>query len=317
MASVTTNVSNTIPLFFEGEQHNLVICLRDGYPILPSETRQELFRETLKTWMYAWQAHLHKNDVSKYKSADDNLGISFSQSDPYVTIYNKDYGFSITVQDSSTPQEALNLATDFMSAIETIKAKVPALFEMQQAPVKTTPKEPIQFPSGDNAPRENENSADVLDSGETVSFRASKTVGNDYMIESGKRDSVAWKEVTKATKPYDRSKVEHSDGELVAYFVNAPLTVKAPNGKVCMEVGTSGGKFTFWQSKRDSEEQTFDWQSIETQMYGVNVLAEQLTDGFKLNMPCLLIVKFTHSGGKEYANFYGFRALPQKQAIAS
>jgi hypothetical protein len=266
----------------------------------------KLIRETLKTWMHAWKAlHDPKFDPEELPSADAACDIKASEGEPYVTIFNKSYdGLSITVHDNSLPKAAVLLVEAFDDAMALVEEKMPALFQApaQPAPKTAEPKEPIQFPTQDS-----EESA-------IVAFRASKLVGNDYMIESGKRDSVAWKEVTKATKPFDRSKVEHADGELVAYFVNAPIVVKAPNGKTCMEVPTSGGKFTFWQAKRDSDEPTFDWQSIETQMYGVNVLAEQLTDGFKLNMPCLLIVKFTHSGGKEYANFYGFRALPQKQA---
>jgi len=324
MATLTANVGDTIQLFFEGQQHNLVICLRDGFPILPSETRQELLRETLKTWMYAWQAHLHKNDVSKYKSADEICEIEASQSDPYVTIYNKGYGFSITVQDSSTPQHGVNLASDFESAIATIREKVPALFQASETPKpeqKAAPKsespasdKTIQFPSGETvtqAPSDN--------GGEIVSFRASRAFGDVIQIESGKPESSAWKDVIKAVKPYDAKSntVNYKDGDLVAYQVTAPIIVKAPQEKVCMEVTAGRSKFTFWRNQKGTDALTFDWPNIEKQMFSVDVRKEELVAGFKLDMPCLLIIKFTQKDGKEYANFYGFRALPNQVKKAS
>lgn len=330
MATETTSIGDKpLKIFYEGQEHELIIRVREGSPALNEVVMNNLIRETLKAWMYAWKGATTLAAVDGYLSADDNCDIAPSTNEPYVTVFNKTYdGLSITVHDSTRPWHAVRLVKAYRDAIAIVQEKSPALFEAPKTePSKLDPDSYFggkpETPATNIIPLQtelqkyNDNHARRDDDPETVAFRASKLVGNDYMIESGKRDSVAWKEVTKATKPYNRDKVEHSDGELVAYMVNAPMVVKAPNGKTCMEVQTSGGKFTFWQSKRDSDEATFDWQSIETQMYGVNVLAEQLTDGFKLNMPCLLIVKFTHSGGKEYANFYGFRALPQKQVIAS
>jgi len=336
MATESTSIGDKpLKIFYENSWHEFIIRVPEGSPSLSIPVMNNLVRETLKTWMYAWRGVKGEMDTQDLKSADENLDITPSGNEPYVTIFNKDWdGLSITVHDNSKPQTAVNLVTAYREAIAIVQGKLPSLFNpsefdqmgdfgMPKKPKqadkldpdtyfggKPENKAPIPFPT-DNAARG--------DSSETVSFRASREADGNYMIESGKPESSAWKDVTRAQRPYDASKINYGLDELVAFMVNAPMVVKSPKDNLCMEVPTSGGKFTFWRNKRNSQEQTFDWQSIEKQLYGVNILSDSLVDGFQLDMPCLLIVKFTRSqdGLREFANFYGFRALPKQAQKAS
>lgn len=335
MATSQPAATENLKLTIDGKAIELVITTRGngldtGYRTLSGEKPPQadelakLIPATIRTWLNVWRAI--QDDSWKLtddkKSACETIGILESSFDPYVTVWNKDWnGLSVTVHSWDNGQAALDNAARHKTGLEMFSKYAQALgvqifgqpMPPPQAP--TIPEAPAIPVTDEPAPA---NVTPFPQAGESKQFKPSRKISDTLIqIETGKKDSPAWKDVQLASKHYDWKTVQYEDGMLVAYPIDNAIEVRDTMNNVQAVISTSMGRFQFYRNKKDSTEQTFDWQTFESQLFSVGYETGLLVPGFKAWLHGYVIIKFAHSNGKEYANLYGFRALPADTSKAS
>lgn len=147
---MATQLNSAVPVSIqyhhEGEMHELIITTRfdgsmqtsthydDNGKLVVSEPIEgenaivacdELTRATVRAWCQAWSAIKHHIYDIDYPSPCHELGIALSDSEPYCTVWNKNYkGLTITVQSSKPPLYAVIAAIGQAMAINAIHDSV-------------------------------------------------------------------------------------------------------------------------------------------------------------------------------------------------
>lgn len=338
MATRQPAATNIFKIIVNSQQVDLVVTARGneykseylsstaGAPTPDNYELSKLVPATIRTWLNVWQAVQDESYTlpDDAKSACDSVGIAPSEHDPYVTIWNRDLnGLSITVHSWSNGQATLDTVVQHQTGLHMFhqyasKLGVEVVGEQKQ-PSNTSPSSSSIPALGSTTPPPVEQDKIVDMPLPDKHFRASRRLDDKtIMIETGKRDNPTWKEVKLAGERFEFDKVQYADGDLVAYPISGALEVRTTMDSVQAIIPTDYGRHSFWRNKkRDSDEQSYDWQTFESELFKLGYPNDKLVPGFKAWAHGYVIIKMAHSKGKEYANLYGFRALPDMQKAAN
>lgn len=351
MATEQTARTDTLFIMLDGNELKLSITTRapkggQENPPTPAQLariRTGCIMRYTTSWRRAVSGDFGMDDFDKdlkspirVVSEDENETIQPSDYAPYVTIWQmgdwvKPQSPSLTIHDFDTGNEILQLnaiCTESNSRIREIFTKGIKgmhLLHLSDFVQPTAQEDKTESPTSDNTNRIGRN-AETLPDTNTVNMPNIESKGlrpamlaptgsqGDIMFASGKGDT-AWKFALWATKKIDyqnKSAIQYADGEIRAYPVTG-VEIKDVRGAIVASVKTQMGNIDIWKKKKDSDENTYDWQSFSEGMALIGILIPQLVAGFKKSFEAIALINISHSEDKtkEWKNFYGFRSMPQ------
>lgn len=355
MSFDSVETCQTYPEFivWRGKQHKLLITQRN-IPEAPlsAEQWQALVEATIGLWLRVatlnsmaleaiasdkiptWEMDTtapHK----KVLQADGVTPLARTIS-PHVTVCNFDYDNpTFTVVSNESAESAVVMMHGMIMALHNMREKKPDMFEGVTPPYRagnnttantTPPTRQNQQRIGQHADTLPDTGAIADSSGLRPAMIAPLGSTGDIMFASGKNDT-AWQFALWATKKIDyqnKSGIQYGNGEIRAYPLKG-IEIKEVKGSkdfpaaIVASIKTQLGNIDIWKKKRDSDENTYDWQALSDAMAQIGILSPQLVVGFKKSIDAIALIKIAHSedGTKEYKNLYGFRAMPTGTQAAS
>lgn len=353
MATTQAARTDTIIIVVDGDELKLSVTTRAPIPEQPNPpTESQLarirtgcvmqyttnYRKAISgEWaMDTFDADLKSPIRYVAENSEDNQQIQPSIADPYVTVWQMgNWGSnnppSLTLHDYDSGNTILQLSAiceasnDKLREVFNTGSGIKGMQLLYISSFKRFPQEhsndSVNPPTPENTNRIGQHADSLPDtvpmiesSGLRPAMLAPTGSQGDIMFASGKGDT-AWKFALWATKKIDynnRYALQYGKDEIRAY----PLTsveIKDVNGSVVASVKTQLGNIDIWKKKKDSDENSIDWQRFQEAMVQIGILAPQLIPKFKKSFDAIVLFTIANSedGTKEYKNFYDFRAMPQ------
>lgn len=340
---------STSPIYFtlHGIRHELLVVVREPYDrgsedaVRLLDTESDLYAElvvaTIGTWARVWRAITRDIVLPEDKpSAIAQLGLEQNQALPYVTVQNKSYeSTTVTVHSHDTGAYALATARATIDAVTRLNAAVsgiavfktpmPGQTTANNSDSKTELPVDTKLPAN-QAPPQKQNYGGVFTQDKSEpdtpydlsGWQALQDIGDEGLILPMKKESelrrAIWADKRLEYSKEKKFELQYEDEQRVAYRVHRIESTYLGEAKYrAIKVWTDGlGVHTFFMYQRDSEEQTYNFQSIENYLNRVGI---DPTEDFRLEQPCVFVVKIYHKYGegpeREYKNAYGFWRLPE------
>lgn len=319
MATESPSAGDSLKIFIDGQQIELIVRIRQSNPALHGQTLTDLTVATVGNWIRAWKAI--KSDTWKVdsKSAEEQYGVTRSEhAEPYVTVFNKDWnGLSITVHSHENGQGAVTAAAAFLSMRDFIQDKTPQLFQA------TTP-----TPAPSAAPKKDINDVDsFLNDPATHGVtppQASAKQGNVYVrpamagsipntikLQKGAKGKETFEMAILPTTPYSSNAADFQEKDMIAYPIQGAIRYEGSSSGFYFAIPVPQSEIRIYVR----EATNFDGKTIESdsqklaQHLGLKDM--ELSQGMKWNVPATHIaMKVGKTGDKgQYKNYVGLYEL--------
>lgn len=316
MATESPSAGDKLVIYAEGQRHELIVRIRQSEPPIHGELLTALAVATVGTWLRAWRAIKQDTwQVSDVSAEEKNNVTRPENSEPYVTVFNKDYdGLSITVHSHENGQGAVTAAAAWVSMRDFIQDKTPTLFAptVVQNPPKAPEKRDINDIDGflHNTPPQTPQTG-ATQGNIYVRPAMQGTIPNTLKLQKGAKGKETFEMAIAPTTPYSANAVEFQEKDLIVY----PIM-----GAIRYEGGTSGFYFAIPVPNSEirvyvREATNFDGKTIESdsqklaQHLGLKDV--ELSQGMKWQVPATHIaMKVGKTGDKgQYKNYVGLYEL--------
>lgn len=320
MVTKLCSSNQSINYHHEGQLHTLNITTRytEGMSAhLDIDVLADLTKMTIRTWCEAWSAFKHGVDISDNLSAQERLEIEDNLVEPYCTVWNKHdwkaaQGITLTVNSAEKPDYAVIAAHAQQIAIEAIDKSIKQASEnKEQADYEDRLTGDPKLYHDENDTTDNEVQA-PQESSDNSNADFSNWKHAVFMPDGGvflpmkKDNEVRMAKRGKTELKYDE--VQYSNDEIIAFpFGTIKRDTVGSNELPVISIITGGfGTLNIFCYKRDSEDKTYDYQTIIEYFSRVGI--DATADNFMVEHSATIALKMKHSkdGTKEFKNVFGF-----------